>query len=70
MIIALVQNDTVVGLYSPSSDEELASVSSLFEAAVDVTNQVPAPQIGWLLIGNQLRLSDGSTPVDWRISKL
>jgi hypothetical protein len=69
MLIALVQNNLVVGLYQPSDDLEHQAVAKLFEAAVDVTDMHPTPQIGWIFNGNQLLQSDGSQPIDWRISK-
>lgn len=70
MLIALVQNNLVVGVYQPTDEIEHAYVARVFQAAIDVTDMYPVPQIGWHFDGLNLTQQDGSAAIDWRITKL
>ena len=70
MLLALVQNNVVCGIYQPVDDADNVKISSQFQNAIDITNVYPQPQIGWLFNGNQLLDPLGNQPVDWRITKL
>lgn len=45
---ALVQENIVKELVTFETEEELYAVSSKYQAAVDLTNVVPKPRVGWI----------------------
>lgn len=70
MLVALVKNNMVVGIYQPVDDADYAWIAPMFEAAVDITTLYPQPQIGWYLVGSQLCSGpNGPLPIDWRITR-
>lgn len=48
MILACIQNNIVVALMLSNSEEETQSISKTYQAAIDVTDQIPQPKIGWV----------------------
>jgi hypothetical protein len=69
-LCALVRGGVVIGLYAPSDDNDYTLMAKQFDFAIDVSGMVPQPQIGWIFDGQQLLQTNGSLPVDWRITKL
>lgn len=55
---ALVNNAVVTNIIE-SEDFDYTEYSKLNHMVIDITNQTPAPQIGWVLDGNQLELPVG-----------
>ena len=56
MIVALVQNYAVVSIQTIPDDGGLsyASLAEQYQAAIDITNTLPPPQVGWIFNGSGL----------------
>lgn len=70
MLLALITNNIVCGIYQPIDDDDAARVSAFFSNAVDITDAYPQPQIGWLFDGNKITRTDGTNAIDMRVTKL
>lgn len=54
---ALIQNNEVVEL-KDLQDEEVAEALKTFQLAIDITDQLPQPEVGWKFVGNKLEPFD------------
>jgi len=69
MRCAMVRNNLVMGILE-LDEVGYQEFSHFCEALIDITDMNPVPQVGWIFDGNHLLMSDGSTPIDWRITRL
>ena len=67
MRLALIDNNVVRSVVD-STEEESIIYASQHDAIIDVTNQSPEPQPGWLLVNNQLISNGVNGPI--RITRL
>jgi hypothetical protein len=54
MILAIVNNDVVTAVIMTQDDSSYGQYAQNAQAAIDVTNLTPWPQVGWIFTGNQL----------------
>lgn len=65
----MVRNNLVVGILE-LDEEAYALIARISQALIDVTDNYPMPQIGWLFDGQRLRQPSGHYPFDPRITPL
>ena len=65
MILALVQANVVVEIVT--DDPSNYAAYSVYQAAIDITDTVPQPQVGWTFDGSKLK-SNGT--VDMKITRI
>lgn len=68
MKLALLKNNTVKSIVDVDTDADAEEYAKQYEAIVDITEQVPAPQVGWYLLGSTL-VSNGANG-EIKITKL
>ena len=69
MILAIVNNDIVQAIVTITDDSQYNNYAQNSQAAIDITNMLPQPGVGWLFTGNGLTPpADSQTPT--KITKL
>jgi hypothetical protein len=67
MKLALIQNNIVRAIVD-CTEEESVEYAKQYDATVDITDILPQPQVGWLLVGNHLVTNGTNGPI--RITRL
>ena len=55
---AIIKNSVVIQILD-LEEEDVSNYSKQHESIIDISNSIPQPQIGWVLIGNTLQFPTG-----------